>query len=81
MQDCKGGYAIWAPDVYWNEDYVNDDGSKGAYMMYYSASSTYMRSVIGLAVSKNIEGPYIFKENVIPEKTPEPTPAPGADIE
>lgn len=65
MQDCKGGYAIWAPDVYWNEDYVNDDGSKGAYMMYYSASSTYMRSVIGLAVSRNIEGPYIFKENVI----------------
>jgi arabinan endo-1,5-alpha-L-arabinosidase len=63
--DSKGGYAVWAPDVFWNEDYVNDDGTKGAYMIYYSASSTYIRSAIGYAVSKNIEGPYKDVDTII----------------
>ncbi|WP_138493349.1 lipocalin-like domain-containing protein [Paenibacillus pinistramenti] len=63
--DSKGGYAVWAPDVFWNKDYVNKDGSKGAYMMYYSASSTYIRSDIGFAVSKNIEGPYTYGGTVV----------------
>ena len=31
--DCKGGFSVWAPNVIWNEQYVNDDGTKGAYMM------------------------------------------------
>lgn len=34
-------------------------------MMYYSASSTYIRSAIGLAVSKNIEGPYKYVDTVV----------------
>ncbi|TYP79750.1 S-layer homology domain-containing protein [Paenibacillus methanolicus] len=63
--DSKGGFAVWAPDVYWNEDYVHADGSKGAYMLYYSASSTYIRSAIGLAVSKTIEGPYIYADTLV----------------
>lgn len=63
--DSKGGFAVWAPDVFWNKDYANQDGSKGAYMMYYSASSTYIRSAIGFAVSKNIEGPYIYGDTVL----------------
>ncbi|MBO1515303.1 LamG-like jellyroll fold domain-containing protein [Metabacillus bambusae] len=63
--DSKGGYAVWAPDVFWNEDYVNDDGTKGAYMIYYSASSTYIRSAIGYAVSKNIEGPYKAVDTIV----------------
>lgn len=63
--DSKGGFAVWAPDVIWNEDYVNEDGSKGAYMIYYSASSTYIRSAIGLAVSKNIEGPYEYVDTIV----------------
>ena len=45
--DCSGGrYAVWAPDVFYNPDYVWSDGSKGAYMLYYSASSTWRRSCI-----------------------------------
>lgn len=63
--DSKGGYAVWAPDVFWNDNYKNDDGTTGAYMMYYSASSTYIRSAIGYAVSKNIEGPYTYKDTVV----------------
>ncbi|MBB3111135.1 beta-xylosidase [Paenibacillus phyllosphaerae] len=63
--DSKGGFAIWAPDVYWNSEYVNEDNTKGAYMMYYSASSTYMRSAIGYAVSKTIEGPYTYVDTII----------------
>lgn len=60
--DSKGGFSVWAPDVFWNTDYVNEDGTKGAYMMYYSTSSTYIRSAIGYAVSQNIKGPYTYGE-------------------
>lgn len=63
--DSKGGFAVWAPDVFWNKDYVNKDGSKGAYMTYYSASSTYIRSALGYAVSKNIEGPYEYVDTIV----------------
>lgn len=63
--DSKGGYAVWAPDVIWNEHYRNGDGTTGAYMIYYSASSTYIRSAIGYAVSKTIEGPYTYADTVI----------------
>lgn len=63
--DSKGGYAVWAPAVIWNQHYRNEDGTTGAYMMYYSASSTYIRSAIGYAVAKNIEGPYTYADTVI----------------
>ncbi len=63
--DCKGGFAVWAPDVYYNPKYLWKDGSRGAYMMYYSASSTYKRSCIGLAVSKEIDGVYEYVDTVI----------------
>lgn len=63
--DCSGGYAIWAPDVIWNPYYSNEDGTAGAYMMYYSASSSWRRSCIGYAVSQNIEGPYTYASTVI----------------
>jgi arabinan endo-1,5-alpha-L-arabinosidase len=63
--DSKGGYAVWAPDVFWNKHYVNEDGTKGAYMIYYSVSSTYIRSAIGIAVSKNIEGPFKYVDTIM----------------
>ena len=63
--DSKGGYSVWAPTVFWNNNYVNDDGSLGAYMMYYCTSSTYKRSAIGYAVSKNIEGPYDYVDTIM----------------
>lgn len=64
--DSSGGkYAVWAPDVLWNPYYRNKDGSKGAYMIYYSASSTWRRSCIGYGVSKDIEGPYTYVDTVM----------------
>lgn len=63
--DSKGGFSVWAPTVFWNDNYVNDDGSRGAYMMYYCTSSTYKRSAIGYAVSQNIEGPYTYVDTIM----------------
>lgn len=64
-QDCKGGYAVWAPDVVYNPRYVWNDGSTGAYMMYYCTSSTSIRSCIGYAVSKSVEGPFSYVDTII----------------
>lgn len=63
--DSYGGFSVWAPEIFWNDHYINDDGSTGAYMMHYSASSTYIRSAIGFAVSPDIEGPYQHVDTLI----------------
>ena len=60
-----GGYGVWGPDVMYNKDYVWSDGSKGAYMLYYSASSTWRRSCIGYMVSKRIDGGYSYVDTSI----------------
>ena len=60
-----GGYGVWGPDVMYNPDYVWSDGSKGAYMLYYSASSTWRRSCIGYMVSKRIDGGYSYVDTII----------------
>ena len=65
LEDCAGGFAVWAPDVFWDADFVNSDGSKGAYLMYFCTSSTYKRSVIAFAASKKITGPYTFVDTLI----------------
>jgi len=65
LEDCEGGFSVWAPDVIWNPDYRNSDGTKGAYVMYFCTSSTYIRSVIAYAVSQIIEGPYTFVDTLI----------------
>ena len=65
LEDCAGGFSVWAPDVIWNPDFVNSDGSKGAYVMYFCTSSTYIRSVICFATSKKIQGPYVFGDTLI----------------
>ncbi len=65
LEDCKGGFAVWAPDVFWDADFINSDGSKGAYLMYFCTSSTYKRSVIAFAAAKKIEGPYTFVDTLI----------------
>ncbi|MBR3268964.1 MAG: RICIN domain-containing protein [Oscillospiraceae bacterium] len=65
LEDCAGGFAVWAPDVIWNPEYINSDGTRGAYVMYFCTSSTYIRSVIAYAVSENIEGPYTFVDTLI----------------
>lgn len=64
--DCAdGGLAVWAPDVFWDDEYEWEDGTKGAYLMYYTASSTWRRSCIGVAVSKTIEGPYKHLDTLV----------------
>ena len=64
--DCSGGkYAIWAPDVFYNQDYVWSDGSKGAFMLYYSVSSTWRRSCIGFLVSKRVDGGYVYGDTIV----------------
>lgn len=65
LGDCEGGFAVWAPDVIWNPDYLNPDGSKGAYLMYFCTSSDYRTSVIAYAAAKDIEGPYSFADTLI----------------
>ncbi len=65
LEDCAGGFSVWAPDVIYNPDYVNKDGSKGAYMMYFCTTSTYMRSVLAFGVSQNPEGPYQYVDTLI----------------
>lgn len=64
--DCSNGkLALWAPDVIYNPFYQWPDGTEGAYMLYYSASSTWRRSCIGYAVAKTVEGPYQYVDTVI----------------
>ncbi|MDE7313350.1 MAG: RICIN domain-containing protein [Eubacterium sp.] len=63
--DCSGGYAVWAPDIIYNPDYIWNDGSKGAYMMYYCTSSTYIRSCIAYSVSKTSTGPFSYVDTII----------------
>lgn len=63
--DSTGGYSIWAPDVIWNPNYKWTNGDTGAFMYYYSATSTWRRSNIGFAVSKTIEGPYLYQSTIV----------------
>lgn len=63
--DSAEGYSIWAPDVIWNPHYKWKNGDEGAFMYYYSATSTWRRSNIGFAVSKTIEGPYTYESTVV----------------
>lgn len=63
--DSQGGFSVWAPEIIWNANFINEDGSQGAYMLYYSASSTYIRSAIGFAVSAQIEGPYTYVDTIV----------------
>lgn len=64
-EDCSGGYAVWAPDVIYNEHYKWSDGTSGAYMIYYCTSSTYCRSCIGYSVSKTVDGPYEYVDTIV----------------
>lgn len=61
----NGGLSVWAPDVIYNPDYLWPDSSKGAYMLYYSTTSTWRRSCIGYCVAKTPEGPYSYVDTLI----------------
>lgn len=55
---------LWAPDVIYNEDYINTDGSKGAYLIYFCAHSS-SGAVIAYASSQDPEGPFEFVDTLI----------------
>lgn len=63
--DSRGGFSVWAPEIIWNPNFINKDGSQGAYMLYYSVSSTYIRSAIGFAVSTQIKGPFTYVDTIV----------------
>ncbi len=64
-RDSAGGFSVWAPDVFYNKSYINEDGTAGAYMIYFCTSSTATRSVIAYATSQNVEGPYKVVDTVV----------------
>jgi len=63
--DSAGGYNLWAPDVIYNEDFEWGNGETGAYLLYYSATSTWRRSAIVMLASQDIEGPYEYVDTII----------------
>ncbi|WP_423189098.1 glycoside hydrolase family 43 protein [Alkalibacterium sp. f15] len=63
--DSAGGFNLWAPDAIWNEKFEWANGDKGAYLLFYSASSTWRRSAIALVASQDIEGPYTYVDTII----------------
>jgi len=63
--DSAGGYNLWAPDVIYNEDFEWSNGDTGAYLLYYSATSTWRRSAIVMLASQDIEGPYEYVDTII----------------
>ena len=64
--DTAGGkYAVWAPDPFYNPDYIWSDGTTGAYMLYYATSSTWRRSCIGFLISKRVDGDYIYGDTIV----------------
>lgn len=53
-----GGYAVWAPDVIYNE-------VMGKWVMYFSTSHDWRTSNICMATAEQIEGPYTYQETLI----------------
>ena len=56
---------LWAPDVIWNPDYVNSDGSKGAWCMYMSINGNSWNSSIVLLTSDDLDGDWTKRGTVV----------------
>lgn len=56
---------LWAPDVIWNPDYVNSDGSKGAWCMYMSINGNSWNSSIVLLTSDDLDGDWTNRGTVV----------------
>lgn len=53
-----GGYAVWAPDVFYNE-------TMGKWVMYFCTSHDYMTSNLCLAVADDVKGPYTYVDTLL----------------
>ncbi|MCC8168021.1 MAG: glycoside hydrolase family 43 protein [Clostridiales bacterium] len=58
IQNEDSGYAVWAPDVIYNE-------SLGKWVMYYCTNSNFYSATICMAVSDTIDGEYTWVKNLI----------------
>ncbi len=56
---------LWAPDVIWDDEYVNADGSKGAWLMYMSINGPDWNSTISLLTSDRLDGEWTYVGPVI----------------
>ena len=57
-QFTDGSYAVWAPDVIYNE-------KMGKYVMYFCTSHDYMTSALCMAVSDEVKGPYTYVDTFL----------------
>ncbi|MCR5691920.1 MAG: family 43 glycosylhydrolase [Eubacterium sp.] len=57
--------SLWAPDVIWNPDYVNDDNTKGAWMMYMTIAGVNRNSVITLLTATDLNGNWTRRGAVV----------------
>ena len=56
---------LWAPDVIWDADYKNKDGTKGAWLMYMSINGLKWNSTISLLTSDSLDGDWNYVGPVI----------------
>lgn len=56
---------LWAPDVIWDDEYVNTDGTKGAWLMYMSINGPDWNSTISLLTSDRLDGDWTYVGPVI----------------
>ena len=56
---------LWAPDVFWNADYVNDNNKKGAWCMYMSINGCSWNSSIVLLTSDDLDGDWTNRGTVV----------------
>ena len=61
--DASGN--MWAPDVTWNPDYVNEDGSTGAWCMYMSINGCSWNSSICLLTADSLSGDWTYVGTVL----------------
>ena len=63
VYDISGN--MWAPDVFWDDEYVNKDGSKGAWCMYMSINGCAWNSSIALLTSDSLNGDWTYQDTVV----------------
>ena len=56
---------LWAPDVIWDENYKNSDGTTGAWLMYMSINGPRWNSTISLLTSDRLDGNWTYVGPVI----------------
>lgn len=56
---------LWAPDVFWNGEYDNGDGTKGAWLMYMSINGCSWNSSISLLTATTLNGNWTYKDTIV----------------